>query len=659
MKIKNYLCGLLGLAAFAACQPAFVPELEVTPLEITVPGEGGDFTFTVKSNEDWTATTEADWFTLDLTSGKADQGSTPVKLSVNSVNYSDDKTATITIKSTSLSQTVNVTWTAKVQDGSEANPYYIFTAEELTLMRNKAESGKATYFVLGADIDMDGIDSYVPVNYGDEIVNGDSKTTTYDRQIHFDGANHTIKNFSCDWQSYPSLFGVLYGSCKNLTITGANITGTTACGILAGYAGTEVTVDGTTVAHAAVVTNVKVQGTVNGTAAGTGGMAGFARCATFTNCEVDVTVTSTNTDMGGFVGKAVGTAAKNVFAGCKVKAVVTSKAAEKNRVGGLIGWNSCAEVEITDCQILEGTVLNDESNRTKASNGNFGGLIGFGDTTGSKVKIANCSVNVSVLASDFATYNAFLVGGNGYASSTTVENCKVKGTLTGGNYTSGLFGAVQGDLTVKNTGVDGNITTKGQRCGGLFGSIVTKDHYTSPVKATNCYYNGNISGTGQQIGGLVGYTNHAIEITNCYATGDVTSTTSGAAGLVGAIDVTGSIVTKSIAWNKNINCPRTGNDSWAPGGVIGAARYAGTYSQCIRRADMVLVDGANAMVLVDQNDYVNAFPAAPYKPAKNEYAQQAYHGKAAASGKTASAVAKDLAWDTAVWDLSGDLPKLK
>ena len=231
--------------------------------------------------------------------------------------------------------------------------------------------------------------------------------------------------------------------------------------------------------------------------------------------------------------------------------------------------------------------------------------------------------------------------------------------MTGGNYTSGLFGAVQGDLTVMNCGVEGDIITKGQRCGGLFGSIVTKAHYTGPVKATNCYYNGNISGTGQQIGGLVGYTNHAIEITNCYATGDVTSTTSGAAGLVGAIDVTGSVVTKSIAWNKNINCPRAANNSWAPGGVIGAARYAGTYSQCIRRADMVLVDGANAMVLVDQDDFVNAFPAAPYKPASNEYAQQAYHGKAAAAGKTASAVAKDLAWDTAVWDLSGDLPKLK
>ena len=36
-----------------------------------------------------------------------------------------------------------------------------------------------------------------------------------------------------------------------------------------------------------------------------------------------------------------------------------------------------------------------------------------------------------------------------------------------------------------------------------------------------------------------------------------------------------------------------------------------------------------------------------------------WHGTAAAAGKTASAVAKDLGWDEAIWDLSGAEPKLK
>ena len=36
-----------------------------------------------------------------------------------------------------------------------------------------------------------------------------------------------------------------------------------------------------------------------------------------------------------------------------------------------------------------------------------------------------------------------------------------------------------------------------------------------------------------------------------------------------------------------------------------------------------------------------------------------YHGKSAAAGKSASDVARDLGWDTSVWDLSGSEPVLK
>jgi hypothetical protein len=36
-----------------------------------------------------------------------------------------------------------------------------------------------------------------------------------------------------------------------------------------------------------------------------------------------------------------------------------------------------------------------------------------------------------------------------------------------------------------------------------------------------------------------------------------------------------------------------------------------------------------------------------------------YNGEPAESGKTASEVAKKLEWDENIWDLSGDMPKLK
>jgi hypothetical protein len=37
----------------------------------------------------------------------------------------------------------------------------------------------------------------------------------------------------------------------------------------------------------------------------------------------------------------------------------------------------------------------------------------------------------------------------------------------------------------------------------------------------------------------------------------------------------------------------------------------------------------------------------------------AYHGKAAATGKTLSQVAQEIGWSAEVWDFSAETPKLK
>ena len=36
-----------------------------------------------------------------------------------------------------------------------------------------------------------------------------------------------------------------------------------------------------------------------------------------------------------------------------------------------------------------------------------------------------------------------------------------------------------------------------------------------------------------------------------------------------------------------------------------------------------------------------------------------FNGKAAAAGKTASQVAKEIGWDETIWDLSGEIPALR
>ena len=167
------------------------------------------------------------------------------------------------------------------------------------------------------------------------------------------------------------------------------------------------------------------------------------------------------------------------------------------------------------------------------------------------------------------------------------------------------------------------------------------------VSISNCYSTADVRTWGQQVGGLVGTTTSKLTITNCYAAGDVYSATSGAAGLVGRVQRSSSI-TNCIAWNKNVSTSRTANNLYAPGGVLGCAQEVGTYSGCVRRYDMVLVD--EWVSLYDQPDYVNAMPPLPsYSTATH---QQSYHGKAAAQGETLASVAQRLGWDNAVWNFA-------
>ena len=526
-------------------------------------------------------------------------------------------------------------------DGTEANPYVLKTAEHMVAMRTLAVLGQATYFRMANDIDMASVANWTPVNWDEN----------FEREVHFDGNGKTITNFAptsfvSDDQTtaaqYPSLFGVLYGSCKNLTIKNSKIIvseTTPSCGFLGGYVGTA--------GKPAVVENVSVQGEVYGGSC-VGALAGQSNgTTTYRNCTIDAVLTSAGTDLGGIVGKIRG---DSEMTGCTVKATFVSTAINKNRVGGLIGWNSTATTTITDCHVLEGTTLTDQSGRTDSDNGNYGGFIGFGDSAGTVLKISNCSAH-AIIDAGISTYNAGFIGGTGYESTVEVTDSWAAGSVIGANYSAGFIGAIQSHVTISRCWADVDVTSSGQRC-GAFAGCNTKFLAT----ISDCYATGDITATGQQVGGIIGYASKPVTITNCYAAGNVTSATAGTGGIAGTISAE-STVSNCIAWNATIDCQRAANDKWAPGAVVGAASVAGNYSGCYRRADMNFIDAAGAMVLVDQEDVANGFPAAPsYSDATT---QAAYHGKAAAADATASSVAKSIGWDESVWDLSGDLPKLK
>ncbi|MBQ3722331.1 MAG: hypothetical protein II851_01340 [Bacteroidales bacterium] len=173
--------------------------------------------------------------------------------------------------------------------GTESKPWIIVTPEQMSYIKDDLAAGEIRYFQLGADIDMTGID-WDPLN----------AASPYDKQIDFDGAGHTISNFSCSAASYPSFFGVLYGKCHDVKFVNATINASSkGCGILGGYGGTT--------DKPCEVSRVHVQGTVTSTAGNNvGGLFGTARECTITACSADVVIDSKGQLCGGLIGADAG-----------------------------------------------------------------------------------------------------------------------------------------------------------------------------------------------------------------------------------------------------------------------------------------------------------------------------------------------------------------
>ena len=573
--------------------------------------------------------------------------------------------------------------------GTEADPYVITKAEHFSEVNALIGAASTTYICLGEDIDMASVADYTPINSAEP----------YDKVVHFDGRNHKISNLTVSDKAYPSLFGILIGSCRNLKVDNATITSSNyKCGVIASSVGLEgnaavvenVTVTNSTVtsvsertagicgdASGASFTNVSFQGTVTTTytakEAKSGGFIGQAEDATtFTDCYADVVLSAKQSDIGGFAGKVVGTVS---FTGCKAKAQLTSYVASKNRVGGFIGWNSSVKTVLRNCHVLPGTTLTDKSGRsTESSNGNYGGFIGFGDTDGTTLEIVGCSASAEVNGG-VSAYNSTFISYIGYTSTTTITDSYATGKVFSktGNYTAGLIGCVNKNAvaTISGCHFSGDVEATGGYVGGLIGGTqgkvtLTKSYSEGTVSSmsayvggligasmndgieiTNCFSTSKIHARGQQCGGLVGTTTNKLTMSCCYASGDVYSGTSGAAGLVGRVQKSSSI-TKCIAWNKNVASSRSANNVYACGAILGCAQEKGTYAQCIRRYDMVFTD--DFLTLVDHDDFVNAMPPLPSYSTANH--QQAYHGKAAAADATLASVAKSLGWDESIWDFS-------
>lgn len=295
------------------------------------------------------------------------------------------------------------------KEGTVTNPYLLSSVDDLLTMKIKVDGVAAkeeVYFELQNDIDLAG-ESWTPlVDAGGNLDWGEY------RVIHFNGNNHKISNWICEGVPYASFFGVLIGSCKDITFENATVSGTgRPVGIVAGAVGHW----GYSNPKTRIV-NTHVSGSVSGDtnmswdwgnpAFATGGICGVLRQgSSILNSSSAANVTGTAA--GGLVGdcnNSGGSISGCYYAGGTVTAVGESGEAY---AGGITA--KTANCPISDCYSLG--IVNAENGRAA------GGITG---EMSSATTISSCYSTARIIAK---TNAGGIVGRTDGCNNSTVQRC--------------------------------------------------------------------------------------------------------------------------------------------------------------------------------------------------------------------------------------------
>ena len=478
-------------------------------------------------------------------------------------------------------------------DGSQSNPYLIENYVHMMILRSLCPATSETYFRLETDIDMSAIKLWTPLNYD----------TPYARKIHFDGNGKTISNFVPDafvqddqvtTAPYASLFGVLYGSCKNLTIKDskvlADISTGSGTGMLGGFVGSD--------KLPATVENVKVIDCHVRGGRDVGLFGGQARDASLKDCIAQGKVEGGNAtagDCGGFIGRLAG---EFVIENCHADVeMVMSQKIEKNfRFGGLLGF----------CATIGGT-----------------------DLTRDKLTVIKCSAKGSILNDAYSVQTAGGLIGYIQTPNATISQCYTDVAILGGRTASDG----QGGNTQCVGGIIGICSTANE--------IIVSDCYSTCEKPFI---------VGQKSGGIVGIIEKGkVTIKDSYT--DMTFIGySGLGSILGlnAAAATGTEISNCFGWCPSITAFREAGDKYSSGALVGCSLAPITVAGCFRSPSLVFSDGFRTMG--DQTDIAGAIPA-------GDANQQAFDGMPAANANLCE-VAQAAGWSTSFWDFSGEVPVL-
>ena len=212
--------------------------------------------------------------------------------------------------------------------GTQASPFIITDAEQL----RKVKQDLASYYKLGADVDLSAISNWEPIGTEEEPFIG-----------NFDGAGYTIKNMKINSaKNFQGLFGYIYkATIQNVKLENYQIIATgTYIGGLTGYCNTS------TITNVRAIGNNKIQYGTNSEAVG--GLIGEVSTESgsryITKCYTEGTIycsrSATTTQYGGLIGGIIG----NVVGGDATSRYIYLQNSYSNMsvigngaVGGLVG----------------------------------------------------------------------------------------------------------------------------------------------------------------------------------------------------------------------------------------------------------------------------------------------------------------------------------
>lgn len=592
-------------------------------------------------------------------------------------------------------------------DGTEENPFLIASTRQLenmmNLYKNAADpSDKTSFkycFQLLENVDASTI-AWTPLNV----------TGSFWKALDFEGGNHTISGLKVSG-TYASFAGVLYGSVRNVIFDGAEISGTTKKGVVAGFLGTtglpgsceNVIVRNSSVTGSnysggfaghtrttGSIVSCRVENTTVQSSSGhVGGFTAYVDItgddkyevpARFTDCHVmDVTVRqdytgSTELYTGGFIGAS---AVPATFTDCSAKATVS---ADIKDVGGFVGRVTGGVPNFRNCQVLAGSSVTANANR-------IGGFVGYSEVAAS---YTGCSSAAKV--TNGAEYTGGFAGFTAGASS--FSNCSASGNVTGGTkHVGGFVGAAENSAFTDCFYEKGSVTdnTSGKSLSGGFCGAATTGVSFRGCMVRNASYTG-LAAT--YVGGFIGQLgasyngNNGVSVSQCHVEGTSVIGSTNCGGFVGvqygpiaSSYVSGGAVTakgahcggfSGFVQNGDLtHCYTTasvdGGGYAQVGGMIGIA-YTSAISYCYS-AGSVNGSGADRGAFIGKCDQQNANPTASISKCIGWDATLPFCGTNtveasitdcyAGTDGTVSAHAQEQTWPTSVWDLSGSFPTLR